>query len=89
MELQEKKRQNIILISVGVVLILMIIFSLLVVRAYQLKKRANKEITQQKRIIEEKQKEMLDSIYYARKIQRSLLPREAFVEKILNKLNKS
>jgi tetratricopeptide (TPR) repeat protein len=38
----------------------------------------------QKRIIEAKNKEILDSIHYAQKIQRSLLPSEKYIERELN-----
>ena len=36
--------------------------------------------------IEEKQKEILDSIHYARRIQNSLLPTEKYIEKKLRSL---
>lgn len=44
------------------------------------------EIEEQKRIIEEKQKDIIDSITYARRIQRSLLPTEKYIDKNLTKL---
>lgn len=43
-------------------------------RGYKIKQRANIEITLQKEIIEEKNKEIVDSINYAQRIQQSLLP---------------
>ncbi len=39
-------------------------------------------------LIEEKQKEILDSIYYARRIQRALITSEKYIENKLNKLIK-
>ena len=39
--------------------------------------------------VEEKQKEILDSIHYARRIQRSLLTSEMYIEKKLKKLIKT
>jgi len=42
-------------------------------RAYRQKQKANREIETQKRIVEEKQKEVLDSIRYAQRIQSALL----------------
>jgi cell division protein FtsL len=48
------------------VLVLVMVFAVYVYRSFLQKKKINIEITQQKRIIEEKQKEILDSIYYAR-----------------------
>jgi hypothetical protein len=44
-----------------------------------------KEIVSQKHIIEEKQKEIIDSIRYARRIQSSLLPTERYIDKVLGK----
>jgi hypothetical protein len=43
-------------------------------------------IESQKEIVEEKQKEIMDSIRYAKRIQRSLLPLESTIEKTLKKL---
>jgi tetratricopeptide (TPR) repeat protein len=37
----------------------------------------------QKKIVEERNKEVMDSIYYARRIQRSLLPTEKYLKKVL------
>lgn len=37
---------------------------------------------------EEKQKEILDSIHYAKRIQQSLLPNEKYISKNLYRLNK-
>lgn len=49
----------------------------------------NKETELQKAIIEEKQKEIIDSINYARRIQRSQLPTEKYIDRTLKRLNKS
>ena len=45
---------------------------------------ARKTITEQKKIIEEKNKDITDSIHYAKRIQNSLLPTEKYVERIFN-----
>jgi hypothetical protein len=37
------------------------------------------------KLIEEKNKEILDSIHYASRIQRALLPTEIFIDRNLNK----
>jgi tetratricopeptide (TPR) repeat protein len=39
----------------------------------------------QKNVIEDKQKEIMSSIHYARRIQRALLPREKYIERCLGK----
>jgi|GEM_PF-5271627 len=44
------------------------------------------EITKQKKVIEEKNKDITDSIRYARRIQQALMPNEKFIQRVLNKL---
>ncbi|MCE3258636.1 MAG: protein serine/threonine phosphatase [Bacteroidetes bacterium] len=46
--------------------------------------KQNEIITQQKLLVEDKQKEILDSIYYARRIQQSLLPTERYITRLLS-----
>ncbi|MFL5753440.1 MAG: tetratricopeptide repeat protein [Bacteroidia bacterium] len=46
----------------------------------------NKEIHMQKMVVEEKQKEILDSIYYARRIQRALITSERYIAKNIGRL---
>ncbi len=65
---------------------LVLILALVVFRSYCQKQKANIEITGQKHVIEEKQKEILDSIHYAKRIQTALITNEKYIEKSLNKL---
>ena len=85
--LAESKKQKIIIWSVCGILILVIGFAVFAYRSFLQKQKANVEITKQKEIIEEKQKEILDSIRYAKRIQTTLLPSEKYIDKSLNKLN--
>jgi tetratricopeptide (TPR) repeat protein len=80
----DKQKQQLILYSVSGGFILVIIFSGFLWRSYREKKKANVEITKQKQVIEIKQKEIIDSINYAKRIQQSLLPNETVFEKGLN-----
>ncbi len=50
------------------------------------RQKAEKQLAERKRMIEEKQKEILDSIHYAKRIQKSLMTSENNVEKILKRL---
>lgn len=50
------------------------------------RQKAERQLAERKRMIEEKQKEILDSIHYAKRIQKSLMPAETQVEKMLKKL---
>ena len=84
----ESKKQQIIIWSISALLLLVCGFAIFVFRSYKQKKEANEAILKQKYIIEEKQKEILDSIYYARKIQRALLTSEKYIERNLNKFIK-
>ncbi len=72
---QEKSRfQKIVIFSVVSGLLLVVLFMIFILRSLRITKH-------QKIIIEEKQKEILDSIYYARRIQTSLLPTEKYIAK--------
>ncbi|MEW6467567.1 MAG: tetratricopeptide repeat protein [Bacteroidota bacterium] len=62
---------------------------------YRQKQKANvllasqkSEIQRQKDIVEEQQKEILDSMRYASRIQQSLLPTERYIEQVLKRLKK-
>jgi len=85
----ERRRQRIILLAISGFGLLVLGFAIFAYRSFLQKKKANIEINKQKQIIEEKQKEILDSIYYARRIQRSLLPTEKYVARHLKMLMKS
>ncbi len=69
------------------------ILAAFIFRSYRLKHKSNEIITEkkkeveiQKKLIEEKQKEILDSIHYAKRIQTALLTSEKYIERNLNKL---
>jgi hypothetical protein len=47
------------------------------------------EIENQKELLEEKQKEILDSIHYAQRIQNSILPNEKQIDKVLRRINRN
>jgi tetratricopeptide (TPR) repeat protein len=80
----EKRKQRLTLVFVCIALVIVTIFTIFIIRSYRQKQKANTAILTQKRIIEAKQKEILDSIYYARRIQRALLPTEKLLRKILD-----
>ena len=84
----DARRQKIILLAVSGIGILVLFFALFAYRSYRQKMKSNIRITKQKEIIEEKQKEILDSINYASRIQRALLPSEKYFEKNLQGLQK-
>lgn len=88
-----KRNQAIIAITIG--LALLIVLMIVVLKSYRQNQRAKELITQQKQhaelqrdklhvqnvIIEEKKKEILDSINYARRIQEAILPPDEDIKK--------
>ncbi len=85
-ELEEKQKQKIILYSTSTGLLFVLMLALVIFRSLQTNKKKNQIISNQKHIVEEKQKEVLDSIRYAKRIQSSLLPTEKYIDKRLNRL---
>ena len=77
--IQEKEKEKLIRNSFIGGFTLMIALSFFIYRGYRQKKKSNLEITHQKEIIEEKQKEILDSINYAVRIQQALLAHDDFL----------
>ncbi len=74
------RKQSMIYFSGGILLIIAILTFVLYSR-YQLKNKANNLLTLQKQEIEAKNKEIVDSINYAKKIQQALLTnKEVFTE---------
>jgi len=89
-ELKEEKlsKQKITLVAVLLVALLCAGGVIFVIRSNRRIRRAHEIISRQKHLVEEKQKEILDSIYYARRIQRSLLTAERYIDKHLTRLQK-
>lgn len=83
---QEKQRQQMIIYSISIILFFVTLFAIFIFRSYRQKQKANIEIIKQKRIIEEKQKEILASINYAKRIQESLLPTEKYIDRAVKRL---
>ncbi len=72
---QEKVESQQFRINISIALFIVTLLGAgLLYRSYKLKQRSNIEITKQKEIIEEKNREIVDSINYAQRIQQSLLP---------------
>lgn len=87
---EELKRQKTIRYSFTIAFILVSISLFFVFKNYRDKKKANSEleekndlIEKQKEVVEEKQKEILDSINYAKRIQQTLLAHDSFLEQNL------
>ena len=93
--LEENKKQNVIIFSVAGVLILVIVFSLFLFNRFRITQRQKVIIEKQKEHVDrayeqlhEKNKEVMDSINYASRIQRALLPSGRYIIHNLNRLMK-
>lgn len=76
-------RQRMVNYTVAAGLLLVLVMAFISFRRYQEKKKANIEIMLQKDLIEEKNKSILDSIHYARRIQKALLASDNALKKNL------
>ncbi len=81
---QRKKERNYFIIGFALVIVL----AGFIFRSYRQKQKANILITEQKKEVEESKKEILDSIHYAKRIQKAHLPTLNYIEKNLNRLQK-
>jgi tetratricopeptide (TPR) repeat protein len=82
-ELNAKKNQQYALFGgLGLVMV----FAGFMYNRFRLTQKQKQIIESQKKIVEAKQKEILDSIYYARRIQQALITNEKYIDKNLNKL---
>ncbi len=87
---EEKQKQRIIIVSVSAGLIFVLVLALVILRSLRQNQKQNKIITaqkelveRQKHIVDEKQKEITDSINYAERIQRSFLATEQLLNENL------
>lgn len=87
---EEKRKQQLILWSVCGILAVALLFSVIIYRSYRDKQKINSELAKkntliraQKNIVEEKQKEILDSILYAEQIQKTLIANHDFVNETI------
>ncbi|MBA3663362.1 MAG: tetratricopeptide repeat protein [Bacteroidetes bacterium] len=88
-------KQRVIIFSSAGAAVLLILLVFMLINRNKLKQKSNEKLSAfnlqlhtQKALIEEKQKEILDSIRYAKRIQQSLLTSEMYIHKHLNKLRK-
>ncbi len=99
---EKSRKQMFVLIFVSGFLLVVALFAVFIFRSLRITKKQKsiieaqkmiveeqkRQVEHQKLLVEEHQKEIIDSIYYARRIQRSLLPTEIYIEKNLNRLKK-
>ena len=87
------EKQNIQKLAMAIGLLLSIALAFLVFRSYKVKKKANelisyqkKEVEIQKELVEQKHKEIIDSIHYAKRIQDALITSQNYIERTIKRL---
>jgi serine phosphatase RsbU (regulator of sigma subunit) len=76
---QEKETQQLVIYSAVIGIFLLVILSLVMIWAYRNKQKTNLELAEKNQVIEEQNKDITDSIRYAKRIQDALLiPEEVF-----------
>jgi tetratricopeptide (TPR) repeat protein len=84
----EKKQQRLIGYIMIVILIIVCIFSYFLFQRFKVTKAQKRIIEVVKVVVEQKYKEVTDSIHYAKRIQTSQMPTEKYIDKNLRRLKK-
>ena len=85
---EEKKRQQLIIYAVAGLLLIVFLFSMFLFRRFKVIQKQKRiielqkdEVYRQKQMVEEHQKEIIDSITYAKRLQQAILPADAEIKK--------
>lgn len=85
---EKNRKQKLITSFVIGGLLLVLVFAGFVFRTLRITRKQKALIEHQKLLVEEHQKGIIDSITYAKRIQKALLPTEKYIEKNMNRLKK-
>lgn len=85
---KESEQKKFILITSSVVALFLLLFAAFSYNRFRASRKQNNIITQQKHLLEEKNKDITDSIKYARRIQSAHLPSEKLLGKTIERLKK-
>jgi adenylate cyclase len=90
LEVKDAQQQKQVFITIGtiVILILTMVFALFSYNRFKITIRQKDIIEKQKHFVEEKQKEIVDSIRYAHRIQKALITSETYIKNNLERLTK-
>ena len=93
---EEKQKQQIIIYAVVGVLVLVVVFFMALFNRFRITQKQKKVIEEQKILVDkayetlhEKNKEVMDSINYASRIQRALITSEKYIANQIERLSKS
>ncbi|MGV3630324.1 MAG: tetratricopeptide repeat protein [Bacteroidota bacterium] len=76
---EEKEKQRLILYFALGILVVVILFLVLIINRFRVTQKQKAIIEEQKHLVEEKNREITDSITYAKRIQSAILPRPKLV----------
>jgi len=79
----DNKRKNTIIWSVILGLLLVMVFSVFLYKRFRITQRQKQVIESQKHFVEEKNREVMDSITYAKRLQVAVLPDDAAISELL------
>jgi len=77
------KNEKLVRYGVSVLFIVILGFSLMILRQFRAKKEANKKLAEQRDLANQQKKDITDSIEYAKRIQNALLPPLSFIKRNL------
>jgi serine phosphatase RsbU (regulator of sigma subunit) len=80
---EKEKKLNVITYAITIGLIVVILFSFVLSSRLKITRQQKRIIEAQKHVVDEKQKEILDSIHYAQRIQNAILAKEEDIKKQL------
>jgi len=83
MKNDQLKRQQLIIYATGLILLLVLGFAFFAYRSFVQKKKINKELDLKNKNIEEKNREITDSINYAQRIQHAIMPEHKQIVNVL------
>jgi serine phosphatase RsbU (regulator of sigma subunit) len=84
---EKEKRQSLIIICIALVLVIVIYFATVLNKRLKTTRSQKQLIEQQKSSLEQKNKEIIDSITYAKRIQDAMLTSNNYIEAEVKKLN--
>lgn len=79
----DNEQQNFLIIGAAIAVVLLLALAFLLNNRAKMRQRTSNQLARQKAVIEEKNKEITDSINYAQKIQAALMPRPEDFEAML------
>ncbi|MBI2966947.1 MAG: tetratricopeptide repeat protein [Bacteroidetes bacterium] len=86
---EREKRQRIFIYLIAAVAVAVTVIAFIIFRSLKITRRQKSIIEGQKKLVEQKQEEILASIRYARRIQNAMLPTEKYLERIFKKTMKN